>query len=249
MHRVARIYYVLAYYLSWLVFAAVALGLNLVCLLRRPFRRSPHTARRARAVIRWLFDLWVRWFHATGVMRIHWHGFDRPLPAGTVYIANHPCLLDATILLARLPDTVCIFKPRLMKNPAIGTAAIMADYAAGTSGVDLVREVADKIAAGCSLLIFPEGTRTSKGARLEPLKPGFALIAARAQAPVQAVVIRASRGLVPRGRPWWRAPEELPARLDLTLDRRWPKVPEGCSLEFAAEVEAYFLAQIQEPVR
>ncbi len=248
MRRLARTYYVGAYYLSWFVFALVALGLNLGCLFRRPFRRGPQTGRRTRAVIRVLFDLWVRWFHASGVLRVYWHGFDLPLPEGTVYVANHPSLIDATVLMARLPDATCIFKPRLMENPAIGTAAIMADYSAGTNGVDLIREVADKVAGGCSLMIFPEGTRTSIGARLEPLKPGFALIAARAQAPVQAIIIRVSRGLVPRGRPWWHAPEVLPGRLDITLGRRWERVSELNSFGFAAEVERYLREQIQEPV-
>jgi len=44
-------------------------------------------------------------------------------------------------------------------------------YIAGEKGVDLVREVAARIAAGQSLLIFPEGTRTATGATLGPLKP------------------------------------------------------------------------------
>ena len=248
MRFLARAYYVCAYYLSWFVFALVALGLNFGCLFFRPFHRRPAAARRTRAVIRGLFDFWVRWFHASGVLRIRWHGFDAPVPAGTVYIANHPCLLDATVLLSRLPEAICIFKPRLMANPAIGTAAIMAGYSAGTNGIDLIREVSDKVAGGCSLLIFPEGTRTAVGSRLGPFKPGFALIAARARAPVQAIVIRCSPGLVPRGRAWWRVPAELPARMDIVLDRRWPRVAESGSLAFAAEVERHFLSRIAEPV-
>lgn len=247
MRRLARCYFVTAYYLSWFVFALVALGLNFVCLFLRPFARTPARTRRVRGWIRRLFDLWVRWFHATGVVKVRFLGFDAPLPGGTVYIANHPTLIDATVLLARLPDAVCIFKPALMRNPAIGTAAIMADYVAGHSGLDLVREVADKLIAGQSLLIFPEGTRTSAGTALGPLKSGFALMASRARAPVRLVVIRASRGLVPRGRAWWLPPEVLPAELELRLDREWPHDPHRSSLDFAAEVERHLLGQLSSP--
>jgi 1-acyl-sn-glycerol-3-phosphate acyltransferase len=247
MRALRQLYFILAYYLSWVAFAVVAFGLNFACLPLRALPRTRPRARRVRAAIRALFDLWVRWFHATGVLRIRWHGFASPLPAGTVYIANHPSLLDATILLARLPDAVCIFKPALMRNPAIGTAAIMADYSAGHTGLDLVRDVADKILAGQSLLIFPEGTRTAPDARLEPLKPGFALIASRAQAPVQLIVIRASRGLVPRGRAWWRPPEILPAEIDLTLDRRWPHDPARPSQALTDEVERHLRARLAAP--
>jgi 1-acyl-sn-glycerol-3-phosphate acyltransferase len=131
-----------------------------------------------------------------------------------------------------------------MRNPAIGTAALMADYSAGERGPDLVREVAGKIRAGQSLLVFPEGTRTAPGTPLGPLKPGFALIAARAQAPVQLVLIRASPGLVPRGRPWWRPPPLLPGEIDLTLDRRWPHDPTRSVQALTADVEHHLRARL-----
>jgi len=247
IRALARPYLVVAYYLSWVTFGAVGLALNLGSILLLPLPHSPARERRARSLIRWLFDWWVRWFHATGTLRIVWKNFPPDLPAGTVYVANHPSLVDAPIVLARLPDAICIFKPALMRNPAIGPAAILAGYAAGQAGVDLVREVADKVAGGRSLLIFPEGTRTAPGTRLGPLRPGFALIAHRAQAPVQLLVIRASRGLVPRGRAWWRVPP-LPGRIEITLDRRWDHDPARAPLALAAEIEEHLRRRVPEPV-
>jgi len=64
------------------------------------------------------------------VARLHPEALRGP----AVYVANHPGLLDATFILARLPDTICIFKPALIRNPAMGPAAIMAEYASGESG-------------------------------------------------------------------------------------------------------------------
>ena len=226
-----------AYYLSWGWFAVVGCLLNLACvpLLLLPSRLRP--ARTIRRTVRLLFRAWVWWFHVSRCLRIRWRGFDAPLPPGTVYIANHPTLLDATFLLARLPDPVCVIKPRLMGNPAIGPVARLAGYAAGETDIELIRDVARSVAAGRSLLIFPEGTRTEPGTALGALKPGYALIAGRARAAVQLVVIRAAADLVPRRRPWWRPPDALPSWAELTLDRRWEYDPERRTRDLTAEVE------------
>jgi 1-acyl-sn-glycerol-3-phosphate acyltransferase len=205
-----RVRLVVAYWLSWVLFIAVGLLLNLGCA---PFTLLPRRAAREQAVrrlMRRLFTFWVNWHDACGVINVRFVGFDRPLPPRTVFIANHPTIVDATFLLSRLPDTICIFKPALMRHPAIGPAAIMAGYASGDTGIDLVRDVTVRINAGQSLLVFPEGTRTEPGTVLGPLKPGFALIASRARAAVQLVVVRSSPGLGRRGIPWWRPPSPNP---------------------------------------
>ncbi len=237
--RLRRAYLVVIYWLSWIVFVAVGLALNVVCA---PLLLLPHRERygpATRGAIRVLFDFWVRWQHATGVVAVDFIGFDRPLPAGTVIIANHPTLVDATFLLSRLPATICIFKPALMRNPAIGPAALMAGYVSGDYGVDLIHDVAERIKAGHSLLIFPEGTRTAAGQTLGNVKSGFALIAARARAPVQLVVIRASPDLARKGRPWWHPPAHLPAFVEFTLDRRWEHDPARTAREFTAEIDQH----------
>lgn len=233
----SRAYYILAYYLSFLVFGIVGLGLNLLCavLLLVPRRRRPGAW--VRRVIGRLLDFWVRWLNACGIVRVSYHGFDGPIAGSVVVIANHPTLIDAPVLLSRMPDATCIFKPAIMRNPILGPAAILAGYTPGTDGLTTIRTVAAKVAAGRALLIFPEGTRTATGTTLGPLKAGFAVIAARARSPVQAVVIRATPGLVARGRPWWRYPETLPAFVSVTLDRRWEHDPARHAQDLTAQVD------------
>jgi 1-acyl-sn-glycerol-3-phosphate acyltransferase len=201
-----------------------------------------------RAAIRRLFEAWLAWLHATGIVRIDWSGFETDtLQTGTVYIANHPTLIDATLILARLPDAVCIFKPSLMRNPAIGPAAVMAGYARGDAGLDLIKAAAAKVAEGQSLLVFPEGTRTEPGTLLGPMKPGFALIADRAKAPVRLLVLRATPGLCTRGGPWWRAPAILPGVMRISLDRCWPYVPGRPAAELTQSVERRICEVLGEP--
>lgn len=248
IRRCTRAYLVVTYYLSWLMFGAVGLALNLGSTLLLPLPPSARRHRRTRTLIRFMFDLWIRWFHASGVVRVIWRGFPDKLPAGTVYVANHPTLVDAPLLLSRLPDAVCIFKPALMRNPAIGPAAIAADYAAGDLGIDVVRNAAARVAAGQSLLVFPEGTRTAPGTKLGSFKPGFALIALRAHAPVQLLRIRASPGLVRRAPGRWLPPAVLPGWFEITFDRRWDPDPDRRPAELAAEIERHLLNTLTDAV-
>ena len=232
-----RIYYICVYFFSWLIFGTVGLALNVYCALLMLLPGRERRAPLVREIIRRLFSCWTAWLNATGVVRVSWAGPEPPtLVRPAVYVANHPSLIDATILLARLPDAVCIFKPAVRRNPFLAPAAIMAGYGAGDNGIDLIHEMAEKVAAGRTLLIFPEGTRTDAGRRLNPLKPGFALIARRARVPVQVLTIRASRDLLPRGRPWWRIPT-LPAYMEIRFDRLMEVDPDRSAKEIMMEVE------------
>ena len=215
--RLARLYYYPVNLLSWAVFALVGLVLNALCAPLLLLGARPRLGALVRDLIRRLFVAWCGWLGFTRLVRVRFHGFTAQAMAGpAVYVSNHPGLMDATFLLSRLPDTICIFKPAVMRNPVLGPAALMAGYASGGSGLDLLRDVTDRIKAGRSLLIFPEGTRTAQEVRLNPLRPGFALIAARARVPIRVVLIHAPRDLLPKGWPWWRPPA-CPAQVDLTL--------------------------------
>jgi 1-acyl-sn-glycerol-3-phosphate acyltransferase len=226
------------YYLSWVVFGTVGILLNLACMALMILPGRDTLGRPVRATIRRLFKAWAAWLHATKVISVAWEGFGQgELQPGTVYIANHPTIIDATLVLARLPDAICIFKPSLMSNPAVGPAAVMAGYVRGDTGLDLIKAAAWKVAEGQSLLVFPEGTRTAPGTDLGKMKPGFALIADRARAPVRLIVISSTPDLGARGRPWWPAPDVLPGALRISLEQSWPYEPGRSAAELTQAVE------------
>ena len=185
-----------------------------IVLMVLPGRQAYGSA--IRAAIRKLFGAWVAWLHATRIVAVEWIGFgEGALQPGTVYIANHPTIVDAPLILARLPDAICIFKPALMSNPAVGPAAAMAGYVRGDTGLDLIKAVAEKVALGQSPSIFPEGTPNGGGTTLGRMKPGFALIMdmGRWALVVASLFLNAcwpasARGAGPGGRPRRSFPEQ-----------------------------------------
>jgi 1-acyl-sn-glycerol-3-phosphate acyltransferase len=150
-------------------------------------------------------------------------------------------MIDITCLLARLPGAVCIFKPAIRRNPVLGAAARRAGYLGSDGGHDLVRRAADKVAAGHTLIVFPEGTRTPPGTTLLPFKPGFVLIARRARVPIQLVRITTDSDLLTKGCRWWLLPR-FPAHVTVAAG---PLIPTGTAAspaELAAGIEAWFRA-------
>jgi 1-acyl-sn-glycerol-3-phosphate acyltransferase len=237
-------YWTVAHFTSWIVFVVVSVTLNFACVPLLLVRNRERLGPAVRGAIRRLFVAWCAWLHATRLMYVRTHGFTpEALRGAAVYVANHPGLLDATFILSRLPDAICIFKPALIRNPAIGPAALMAGYASGDTGVDLIRDVAARVAGGRSLLIFPEGTRTAVGATLNPFRPGFALIASRARVPVRLIAIRAPRDLLPKGWPWWRMPH-YPATIDIALLGELVVGPDESAAELTARASRQISAAL-----
>jgi len=249
MKRARILYYQAMYFASWFVFGAVGLALNVVCIPLLPFTRLRWAERMARSLIQGLFGLWTRWLHATGALTVRWKGFEQPLPAGTLYLANHPTLVDATIILSKLPDAFCIFKPALMRNPCIAPAALLAGYVSGGQHVETIRSAARRLARGESLLVFPEGTRTAPGTCLGRIRPGIVLIARRSRSPIRVLFVRASAGLVTRGRPWWRPPDALPAWIELEVGPLVEHTTAVRAARIAEIIDECLRGALVEPVR
>jgi 1-acyl-sn-glycerol-3-phosphate acyltransferase len=226
------------------MFGVFGLGLNLVALLGGMGPTTERTQRLFQRLIHRNFALFAWWIDFAGLVQVRYHGWER-LPRGgrgLVLAANHPSLVDITLLLARVPEAVCIFKPAIRRNPVLGAAARRAGYLDSDSGHDLVREAGLKVAAGQTLVIFPEGTRTPPGAGLLTLKPGFVLIARRAGVPIQLVHIAYTRPVLAKGRAVWKIPP-LPARADITVG---PCVEAGDGADSAA-IEAEAAAWLRSP--
>lgn len=241
MLRAASIF--VGYYFTLVMFGLFGLTLSLFSLVAGALPENERTERFAQRLIHRLFALFIWWTSWTGLYRVRYHGLERlpRNPRGLVLASNHPGLTDVVCLLACVPEAVCIFKPAIRRNPVLGAAARRAGYLASDGGHELVRRTASKIAAGHTLIIFPEGTRTPPGRTVLPLKPGFVLMARLAGAPIQLVRIVSDRAVLAKDRAWWKVPP-LPALVDVTVGPCLRVDADANASVVTAEIEAWFRA-------
>ncbi|HSI28060.1 MAG TPA: lysophospholipid acyltransferase family protein, partial [Methylophilus sp.] len=109
---------------------------------------------------------------------------DEPL----IIAPNHPCLLDAVMIISRLPNVACVMKSQLMNNVFLGAGARLARYIPNEPIRQMVMQATRDFKTGSHLLLFPEGTRTVR-APINALKGSIAVIAQKAKVPVQTVII------------------------------------------------------------
>ncbi|MES2711434.1 MAG: lysophospholipid acyltransferase family protein [Pseudomonadota bacterium] len=189
------------------------------------------------------FFLWV--MRATGIARVDLSAVDRLRDTrGVVFAANHLALLDILLLGSCLPRTICIIKAKLWNNPLLGGGRL-AGYLRTDEPLRLIRNAAAALREGSNLLIFPEGTRQPAGA-LGPFRPGFALIAKHARAPVQVLFIESNSPYLRKGWPLWRRPE-FPLLYRVTLGPRLPV--QGRAEDFARDLRAVFVNHLQPATR
>ena len=177
-----------------------------------------------------------------GLMKIDSTELDalRSEPGGLIVAANHPTMLDALLVVARLPRGVCVMKAELMHNIFLGGGARLARYIKNDVGRGMVRDAVETLREGNQLVLFPEGTRTVV-APINALKPGITLIAHLAQVPIQTVVIESFSPYLTKGWPLLKAPP-VPVRIRVRLGRRF--APDADHRALLRRLELYFADEL-----
>lgn len=187
------------------------------------------------------FRFYLAALAVTGTCRFDLKELDRLRGAGPLIVApNHPSLLDAVMLLSRLPDAVCVLKAELLDNVFLGAGARLARYIRNDVLLRIVVQAEANLRDGSQLLIFPEGTRTTR-APVNPFGGVLAAIAKRAGAPVQTVFIETDTPFLSKGWPLFRKPA-MPMRYRVRLGRRFDAPPDAHA--FVVELERYFAEEL-----
>ncbi|MCE9659724.1 MAG: 1-acyl-sn-glycerol-3-phosphate acyltransferase [Burkholderiales bacterium] len=199
-------------------------------------------ARTGRSIVSFIYRRC--WASATrlGLMELDVEGLDalRSEPGGLLIAANHPTMLDAMLVVARLPRSVCIMRADLMQNVFLGPGARLASYIGNDSGRGMVRDSVAALREGQVVVLFPEGTRTSTPP-VNAFKPGITLIAKLAQVPIQTVLIRSDSPFLRKGWPLLRAPPQR-VRIRVTLGQRFPANDDRRAA--LQQIEAYFAREL-----
>jgi 1-acyl-sn-glycerol-3-phosphate acyltransferase len=153
---------------------------------------------------------------------------------------NHPCLIDALLILTRHPNIACVMKAELMKNVFLGSGSRLARYVRNESSRQMVKESVAHLKEGGVLLLFPEGTRTTR-APINPLVASVGLIAKHADVPVQTLIIETDSPYLSKGWPLFRRPS-LPITYRVRLGKRF--APPQDVTSFTAALDAYYRSEL-----
>jgi 1-acyl-sn-glycerol-3-phosphate acyltransferase len=153
---------------------------------------------------------------------------------------NHPCLIDALLILTRHPNIVCVMKSALMKNVFLGAGSRLARYVPNESSRQMIKESVAHLKDGGVLLLFPEGTRSTR-APINALVGSVGLIAKHANVPVQTLVIETDSPFLSKGWPLFRRPD-LPITYRVRLGKRFD--PPTDVPAFTAELDRYYRQEL-----
>jgi 1-acyl-sn-glycerol-3-phosphate acyltransferase len=174
------------------------------------------------------------------------YGLDelRQLVGPAVIVANHASHLDTAVLLSTLPSerrrrtAVGIVGDYFFESWLRSSAAAIAfnTFPIEEGGVR-TRTAGELLAKGWSVVVFPEGTRSSDGF-VRPFRMGAAQLAIEGRVPVIPVGILGTYAAMPRGSYW-----PLPGRPRVSVRYGGPITPR------AGEVLESFAPRIAEAVK
>ena len=147
---------------------------------------------------------WARWILKTTGVAVRVEGLEH-LEAHRSYVfaANHQSIYDIPIVFASIPAQLRIVaKDSLGRIPFLGWHLYRAGHLLvdrKNPGPDIVQKMRRLVGASSSLIVFPEGTRSTDG-RVARFKKGSFLVAIDAGLPVVPVSISGSRHVMKKGR-------------------------------------------------
>ncbi len=167
------------------------------------------TRRRVRQFLHHYYRFSIGLWRALGVVTYELHGGGRLAAPGQLVVANHPSLVDAVFLGALMPQVDCIVKDALMRNPFLRAPVRWAGYILNSSPERLIEDCATALRAGESLLVFPEGTRSTPGQPLK-MQRGAAHIALATGHDLLPVTLRCHPRWLAKTDQWFRVPPRRP---------------------------------------
>lgn len=143
----------------------------------------------------WPGMIWGRLFYIVFLIPIHVHGREN-IKKGQSYViaANHQSYWDAFLMYGFIGIKFkWIMKKELSRIPFVGWACYMAGHifierSSRVKSMDSIRKAESRLKNGMSVVIFPEGTRTSDG-RMGRFKRGAFMISQELNLPILPVTI------------------------------------------------------------
>ena len=185
------VYRVFAKVLALIIFAAGTILLSIVAfpVLKIIFHPKKNFRYHARHLVYVLFSFFMKFMWLLGILtiKVDKKKYLKNLKSAVI-VANHPGYLDSAIMLSLLPHAGVIAKASLSKRDVMAIV-IRELYMPNSMPYDqMLARSKEDLAYGNTIVIFPEGTRSTKFGQ-HKFKKGAARIALASGCPVIPVYI------------------------------------------------------------
>jgi 1-acyl-sn-glycerol-3-phosphate acyltransferase len=181
----------------WIIAATVVFGL--LAILVSFFSKKGDS-------VHYIAQCWGKSILLVSAVRVTSTGVDPQFGGHSyIYMCNHQSNFDIPVLFSALPVQFrWLAKAELFKIPIFGSGMrgagyISIDRSNRKSAFQSLAQAADMIRNGTSVMIFPEGTRSSDG-QLLPFKKGGFMLAVDAGVPIIPIKIYGTHEVMPKGR-------------------------------------------------
>lgn len=139
----------------------------------------------------------VQWVHPLSKYRkIDFHKIDFNQPS--IIVSNHQSMVDILLYLSLSPNIIILTKDWVWNNLLFGTVVRYSGHINVSSGYDTLQDVIqERINEGCSIVVFPEGSRSKDGKIRRYHKGGF-FMAQQNNLPIHKMVIHGMHELLSR---------------------------------------------------
>jgi 1-acyl-sn-glycerol-3-phosphate acyltransferase len=110
------------------------------------------------------------------------------------------------VLLSLTPSACCVVKNAHWANPCFWGIVRAAGYVSNADPMALVEAGSRHVAAGYTMIIFPEGSRSPAANRLHAFSRGFAHMALKAGTPILPVLINCEPPAFTKRMRWYHVP-------------------------------------------
>jgi 1-acyl-sn-glycerol-3-phosphate acyltransferase len=176
----------------------VSLVLSLLAFCSIPFDKRGD-------FFRWCPWTWSKCLLWTFGIKVNVKGLENiDLNKPYIFVSNHASMADIpTVMLVLNGKVNIVFNKELTWVPIWGWAlrygpVIMIDRSNPRDAMASIERAGKTIRNGQSVILFPEGTRTSDG-KLQPFKRGAFTLAAKSGVPVVPMTINNTFGIMPKG--------------------------------------------------
>ncbi|MDR0384735.1 MAG: 1-acyl-sn-glycerol-3-phosphate acyltransferase [Prevotellaceae bacterium] len=184
----------------WSVFSVEAIILMIINLLVFAVTYPFDSRRKVIHVLSWYWGLHYIWFNPLWKTEYVCRAdIDRRKPC--VIVSNHQSMFDICVMY-RIPLVFkWVSKKEVFRIPFVGWLLklhgdILIQRGTTQSAKEMLKQAGKWIDRGCSISIFPEGTRSADG-RIHRFKEGAFMIAKLNRLPVLPVVIEGTRKILP----------------------------------------------------